>query len=173
MTNGTVLVGVMRATIVVVTPMQHVQVALAALLMPVFSERIHRGLAVPRGRLILGLVGLALLYFAGLLVAGDELMTLLYGGAIEAPAKLAATFGCIPVLTAAITVTQAELMASSRLRAVFASYLGGCLTSLTVGLALVAGYGVTGAAGAALSACGAVLAIQYVALARRDARPTR
>lgn len=159
--DGTVQVGVLRATFIVVAPIQHVQMALASLILPAFSERIHCGLGVPRYRLMSGLVGLSFVGFAVLLVLGDSLVAVLFGGSVKAPAHLLAVLGGIPVITAAIVVVQAELMASLRLNVVFASYVVGTVVTVTLGFKLIVDMGVLGAAWGSVAACTCILAMQW------------
>ncbi len=162
--GGVALSGVLRATMLLVAPVQHLQMACAALIVPALSERVHRGEPLPRGRLALVLVGLSAGYAALLWLLGPAAMRALYDGSVASPPELLRWLAAVPLITAAITVTQAELMARERPRAMLASYAAGSAVTFTLGLWLAATQGLWGVALGAIVACASILLVQLRAI---------
>ncbi len=164
--GGTALSGVLRATMVLVAPMLHAQMAAAALIIPVFSERAHQGQPLPRLRLLAILVTASGLFFGVLALSGDRLMDLVYGGSVAHPAGLVALLAAVPVITAAILVTQAEVLARKRLGAMLLSYVVGASVAVGAGWWLAVTKGLRGVAIAMIAAYVVILLIQAVAVYR-------
>jgi O-antigen/teichoic acid export membrane protein len=140
----------LRALMNLVLPALHTLLALGALLLPVLARRMHKGgsyevMLVARRYAILFAV-LAAAYLAVLLVAGARVSNILYQGKYAAYTSALFWVGLAPLAAGPTLVVGSALRAAERPDCVFWSYSAGAATTVTLGLGLVIGWGVTGAA---------------------------
>lgn len=139
-------VAALRAMANLYLPMVHASVALGLLAVPVFvrwRERSDFRRKVTRTGAMLVAPGIA---YAFLIIAGAEgILDFVYAGQYREYAYLAWLLAAVPAAEAAAGIFGGALRAIERPDVVFFGYLGGTLFTLTVGLALTAVYGLSGA----------------------------
>ena len=138
--------GALKALLVMVMPVAHIYGALSVLTVPMLVKaRAQRGF----GGLVLGLTALitlgTCLYWALLAWWGPELMHWLYAGQFGEYAALLWLVGALPVLSGIEALLGAALRALERPNEIFWAHLGATCFALTLGLWLIAVYGVWGA----------------------------
>ena len=171
-----------RAVLNVVQPMYIVVNAFQSLITP----RVSRAYATGGTRAMYGLLAPSTIVVFGLLFAyatlagvfGREILHLLYGGAYDEYASLVWYLGLGYLLYHLTQAAALALMVQGDTRSIFVSRVVVVPFTLTIGMWITWHYGLYGAAFASsVLACGAILAMQYAFLLRRNrsakARPNQ
>lgn len=165
----------LRATLTLVLPIMHVDLAMAGLLLPVLvrsrgtPRRFRRVLRVA----ISGFAAEATCYGILLGVVGARAMYLLYGGKYSAEPGVFLLLAGVPLVYSLSNTCDAALRALEQPRKVFLGALAGTAVMLTAGIAAAHLWGAAGAIGGMLSALGLQAVLLAVALTRTMAGPER
>jgi len=137
----------LRATMNFTLPLVHTFGALGLVLTPMLvraRERTDYGRTV--GRVAMACAGVAVVFWVGLGMTGPWLMTLAYAGRYDAYASLIWVVGALPIAYGLSAVLGAALRALERPDRLFWGLAVASLNTLVIGGALVARFGVPGAA---------------------------
>ena len=138
--------GALKALLVMVMPVAHIYGALSVLMVPMLVKARERA---GFGRLVLGLIALITLgtcvYWALLSWWGPDLMRWLYAGQFGEYTGFLWLVGALPVLSGVEALLGAALRALERPNEIFWAHVVATGAALTVGLWLIAVYGIWGA----------------------------
>jgi O-antigen/teichoic acid export membrane protein len=154
--------GDFRALTTLVMPMLQTNYALGQMLLPGFSRHRGRSVLVRTVRTAyVGTVGLALMFWVAIAVAGTPLLEWLYGGKYSGVSEQIIVIGALPILTGVVTVQQALIRARQQPRLVFWAYAAATLSSVAIGTPLTYWFGLRGAIAGVLVSYGVLAAILW------------
>jgi O-antigen/teichoic acid export membrane protein len=135
-----------RVATMLMLPVQNVQTALAALILPALVRARLSGRLRASARLArLLFLGLSILYAPIVVVFGSQITQLLFGAQYRIHGATLWLLAAIPLATAASVVSGTVLRALERPDRVLWTYVAATAVTCLIGLPLVAGFGVDGA----------------------------
>jgi O-antigen/teichoic acid export membrane protein len=166
--------GTFRVATTLMLPVQNIQTALAALVLPALVRARPAGTlrqsAVSAGLLLLGL---SAVYGPVVVLAGSALTELLFGAQYRIEGAALWLVAAIPLASAVSAVTGAVLRALERPDRVLWTYVGATVVTCLAGLPLVAAFGVDGALTALLLSSATTAVFGLAASGRLTAVPGR
>ena len=161
--------GLLRAVDTLVIPFQQIGIGLSMMFIPIASRHVDdmpvaKQWAYAR-QLLIPLMALAAVYAGLLLLFGEELLDLVFGGNVAAAAEVLPAMAFMPVVQAAALPAAAALTAHKRPDLKFLSYAVATLGTMTVGIALILWQGLWGAALGLLFSQALFVAILWACLA--------
>jgi O-antigen/teichoic acid export membrane protein len=172
--HGVAATGALRAVVNLVVPAIQGFVALGTVALPMLvAARAAQRFGGTLARVMIAFTGLASGYSLMVLLFGDQLVDLLYGGSYVAGPALIAILATLPLLTAVARVLTSALHACEDPRSLFLGHITPALFSLTGGIVLTWWLGVVGAALATAIALLLTSVTLGVALRRRLANDAR